>query len=48
MGTLILDSDEQKYSAKQIEKAIQNLRKSWRMKAWDKEDDMAHVHLGKI
>lgn len=48
MGTLIIDKDEQKYDAKHIEKAIQDLRKSWRQQIWDEEGEVAHIHLDKV
>jgi len=49
MGTLILDKDEQKYTPKEIEKAIQKLRRDWRMRNWDLiEDDIVHVHISKV
>lgn len=48
MGTLILDKEEQKYDAKQIEKAIQDLRRSWKRQIWDEKENEAHIHLGKI
>jgi hypothetical protein len=39
MVTIILDKDEQNYGPREVEKDIQKIRKAWRKKIWNIEED---------